>query len=470
MPPPPVPSMPPPPPPSLSSEGAAATAAKSPVKELSYTEKRDLWVERIKLLTDATIARAEHMQLAQEVEKYQRLVRSARYNGISEEDQARLNDHLSEVTGRLDAKKNDLNKVLPRLIDADFWGTTVNSPPGMDEFRKEVHNIIADLSKNMQKLHEKYEELRTKATVAPESHMEIDPPGWQTQEGPPTKRRRLSSGEATIAVSEDVRKPNGVPAGGAGELHNRVLDMEGRVSDLENEIIERDHNLLEEVVSLVQSRMEETQSKPKVEIRSKSPALAAPILGPHPDLTRVETELATTGNQVEELAGEVATLITQMDARDQEHTRLAKENQLLRDRIAALEQQHSTSGTVIEATKAEIQALSAAVQSYITQAPVLTPPPPPPAPLQQVPSLEEILSRIHPSLIQSLHDDMEPLLLNTHQTIQTMLQEQLNHVYTTLLSKMTPTMKTVDVVAAWMERVRRGETFVDNPVQSHNAQ
>ncbi|TFY67464.1 hypothetical protein EVJ58_g1615 [Rhodofomes roseus] len=357
MPPPPVPSMPPPPPPSLSSEGAAATAAKSPVKELSYTEKRDLWVERIKLLTDATIARAEHMQLAQEVEKYQRLVRSARYNGISEEDQTRLNDHLSEVTGRLDAKKNDLNKVLPRLIDADFWGTTVNSPPGMDEFRKEVHNIIADLSKNMQKLHEKYEELRTKATVAPESHMEIDPPGWQTQEGPPTKRRRLSSGEATIA----------------------------------------------------------------------------------------------------------------MDARDQEHTRLAKENQLLRDRIAALEQQHSTSGTVIEATKAEIQALSAAVQSYITQAPVLTPPPPP-APLQQVPSLEEILSRIHPSLIQSLHDDMEPLLLNTHQTIQTMLQEQLNHVYTTLLSKMTPTMKTVDVVAAWMERVRRGETFVDNPVQSHNAQ
>ncbi|KAH9934703.1 uncharacterized protein B0H18DRAFT_977801 [Fomitopsis serialis] len=467
MPPPPVPSMPPPPTPPLSSTSSDhAIVARPPPRELSYTEKRDLWVERIKLLTDATIARAEYLKLTQEVEKYQRLVRSARYNSISEEDQARLDAQLSEVNGRLDAKKSELNSVLPRLIDADFWGATVDSPPSMDEFRTEVHTIISELNKNMQRLHEQYEELRTKATVASETPMEIDAAGWHVHEGPPAKRRRLSIGEANIAVSEDDRKPNGDVLGGGAVLHDRVLNIEARVTDIENEIVERDQTLHEEVEELVRLQVEEHRKQAKAETRSKSPA-SAPKPPPHnAGLQRVEAELATTGSQVEEVAIEVASLITQMDARNQEHARLAKENQLLRDRIAVLEQLRTADAAAIEATKAEIKALSAAVQSYITQAPAQTQP----VPLQQIPTLDEILSRIHPSLIQSLHEDIEPRLLDTHGTIRTMLQEQLNNVYTTLLSKMNPTMKTVDVVAAWMERVRRGEAFVDNPVQSHNSQ
>ena len=98
-------------------------------------------------------------------------------------------------------------------------------------------------------------------------------------------------------------------------------------------------------------------------------------------------------------------------------------------------------------------------------------PPPPPPPVQQVPSIDEILSKIQPSLIQSIHEDMKPYLKDTHDTVQKILQDQLNNVYGTLVTKMAPSMKTVDVVAQWMERVRRGEPFVDNnSVQSHNAQ
>ncbi|KZT68158.1 hypothetical protein DAEQUDRAFT_766544 [Daedalea quercina L-15889] len=466
MPPPPLPLMPPPPVPPSSSQSDAAKTTKPPPQELSYTEKRDLWVERIKMLTDATIARAEHMRLTQEVEKYQRMVRSARYSSISEEDQARLNAQLSDVTGRLNAKKEELNAVLPRLIDADFWGATVNSPPKLDEFRKEVQNVIAELSKNIQRLYDQYEELRTNGINASGTPMAVDTPGLQAHEGPPAKRRRLSSGETTLAINGDDQKLHGIPSGEIGEIRDRVLEMEGRVADLENEIVERDHNLLEEVEDLVAQRMEEEQRKPKTEARPKSPAPVSQPPLPTPNIKRIEDELATTGNQVEELANEVANLITQMAARDQEHAQLAKENQLLREHIAALEKQQTAAS---EANKAEIQALSAAVQSYISQAPAQASPPPPP-PLQQVPSIDEILTKVHPPLIQTLHEDMEPLLRETHQTIQTLLQDQLNNVYGTLVSKMTPTMKTVDVVAQWMDRVRRGEPFVDNPVQSHNAQ
>lgn len=90
--------------------------------------------------------------------------------------------------------------------------------------------------------------------------------------------------------------------------------------------------------------------------------------------------------------------------------------------------------------------------------------------MQQIPSTDEILSKIQPLLIQSIHEDMKPYLKDTHDTVQTILQDQLNNVYGTLVTKMTPTIRTVDIVAQWMDRVRRGEPFVDSSVHSHNTQ
>lgn len=109
------------------------------------------------------------------------------------------------------------------------------------------------------------------------------------------------------------------------------------------------------------------------------------------------------------------------------------------------------------------------MQSYITQVPIQAPPLPPP-PVQQAPSIDEIISKIQPSLIETIHEDMKPYLKDTHDTVQKVLQDQLSNVYGTLVAKMNPTMVMVDIIAQWMERVQRGEPFVDNFVQPHNAQ
>lgn len=293
-----------------------------------------------RLLTDATIARGEHLKLTQEMEKYQRLIQSARYSSISDEDQERLNVRMSEVTGRLDAKKDELNSLLPRLIEADFWGATVHSPPKLDEFRKEVQNIVADLRKNMEKLHEQYEELRTKGlTSSAGEHMDIDA-SMQGDEGPPAKRRRLSTGGTPSVPSNEVIKRDGTQHADAHDLDERLKEVEDRITELEISGIERDNTLLEEVEDIVRHRIDEEQGRLKIDApAAKDPAAVAPQPQPpllDPRIERIERELKKTGNEVEELAIEVAGLITHMAQREEKHAEMAKANQELRERVAAV--------------------------------------------------------------------------------------------------------------------------------------
>lgn len=294
------------------------------------------------MLTDATIARNEHLKLTQEMEKYQRLIRSARYSSIPDEDQERLTAQLSDVNARLNAKKDELNSLLPRLIEADFWGATVNSPPRLEEFRKEVQDIVASLSKNMEKLHEQYEELRTRGLASlAEKPMDIDG-STQAHEGPPTKRRRLSVGGTTSVPNDDNVQRDGIQQENAHDLEERLKDVEERITELEISGIERDNNLLDEVEDIVRHRIDEEQRRAKLNPPApKEPAASGRQPQPQPQLLdprieQIERELKKTGNEVEELAFEVAGLITQMAQREQKHVEMAKANEELRERVAAV--------------------------------------------------------------------------------------------------------------------------------------
>ena len=302
-----------------------------------------LLIQPHRLLTDATIARGEHLKLTQEMEKYQRLIRSARYSSISDEVQERLNAQLSDANGRLNAKKEELNSLLPRLVEADFWGATVNSPPKLEEFRKEVQDIVTTLSKNMEKLHEQYEELRKKglASLARES-MDIDG-STQAHEGPPAKRRRLSIGETISMPNSDNIQRDGAHHGDTHDLDERLKDMEERVAELEISGIERDNNLLDEVEDIVRHRIDEEQRRAKLDVPGPSTPKESGVPAPQPPtqlldskIQQIEADLKKTGNEVEEVAGEVASLITQMAQREAKHEEMAKANEELRERVAAV--------------------------------------------------------------------------------------------------------------------------------------
>lgn len=244
------------------------------------------------------------------------------------------------MNGRLNAKKDELKALLHRIIEADFWGATANSPPKFDDFREEVQNIVAGLSKNMEKLHEQYEELRTKglASLAGEP-MDVDT-STQSHEGPPVKRRRLSiDGTVSIPNGDDIQR-DGVQHRNAHDLDERLKEVEERITELEISGIERDNNLLDEVEDIVRHRIDEEQRRLKLDApASKEPTDPTPQPPPvllDPRIERIEKELKKTGNEVEELAIEVAGLITHMAQREEEHAQMAKVNQELRDRVAAV--------------------------------------------------------------------------------------------------------------------------------------
>ena len=222
------------------------------------------------------------------MEKYQRLVRSARYSSISDEDKQRLDAQLSDVNTRLNAKKDELNSLLPRLIEADFWGANVNSPPRLDELRKEILDIVAALSKSMEKLHEQYEELRTKgvASLAREA-MDIDNT-TQAHEGPPVKRRRLSTGGTTSVSNDDRVQQGSSQQGDPHDLDERLKEMEERIAELEISGIERDNNLLDEVEDIVRHQIDAEHRRAKLDdVAPKDPATQAP----QPQLQLIDTRI-----------------------------------------------------------------------------------------------------------------------------------------------------------------------------------
>lgn len=101
----------------------------------------------------------------------------------------------------------------------------------------------------------------------------------------------------------------------------------------------------------------------------------------------------------------------------------------------------------LEAQKAEIDALKAAVTVYISQ----TKPQPRPSP-----SIDDIVASCRPQLIHAMRQEIQPLLEEMKRAVETMLQTQSTELCNVVLSKLATTLQTVQTIAAWMDSVKGG--------------
>lgn len=111
-----------------------------------------------------------------------------------------------------------------------------------------------------------------------------------------------------------------------------------------------------------------------------------------------------------------------------------------------MQQHHSQMTHILESRSQELTALRAAVTAFISQ-PRLPPPPEPP-------SAAAIIETVRPRLLMAVRDDIQPLLRDLQSEVDKMLREQLGEVSGAVMSQISPTMRSVEAISAWVDRMR----------------
>ncbi|KAI0957464.1 hypothetical protein AcW1_005847 [Taiwanofungus camphoratus] len=420
------------------------------VKELSPGEKRTAWVERIKHLSEAVIFRSEHAKLQAEAQMYRRLAQSWRFGATSEEDKARLNAQLSDIQLQCETKRQELNTSVTKLIELDFWPLPQHGSPPIDASQKQIQVTVSELRGHITELYSLIDQTQTQSPAAVElkSALSMDVHDAQAEEHRPAKRQRLSPGhQEHLLDGVDVQD----------ELRERLLMMERRLSDLENEMVQHDNDLLFEVEDLVQTRLEGLRSMSgKISTIKDGNGDHHSGLNPfsYEHQLHLEQELEITGGQVGELAQEVASLIRRANIGDKENAQLRDENEQLKEQLHALKTQQLQDREAIQANQLEIKALSEAARTCLACSLEKSLP-------SQVPSIEEVVSTIHPILLQTLQQDLQSNFQGMHATIENLLNEQNGHVYSTVLPKMSKTIKAVEILTTWMDCAQKENKMQD---------
>lgn len=100
----------------------------------------------------------------------------------------------------------------------------------------------------------------------------------------------------------------------------------------------------------------------------------------------------------------------------------------------------------LEERKSTLEALTAAVQTFISHPSHPLPPPPTTA--------AEIITTVQPRVLRAARDDIQPLLNEFRAEIDRLLKAQMDEVNGTLLSQISPTIRAVEAISAWVDGYR----------------
>lgn len=275
-------------------------------------------------------ARIDYLKLEREADALAQTLRSSDYEP-AKDHKSRLSSQLAGVETRRDQKKKDLNDMVYRLRDMDFW-PALPRPEGTlltEEKQLEIRRTLDDLKRDVRELRETTKQLREAQSAPPQ------PP--EHSGSPPLKRRRLSTGEEAQPKAKATTPVDDTDAQvAAAELEDKFTTLEGRVSDLENSIVENQNTLYEEFEHRISERLEEHSI-----LQAKDPTTLMPPPpppDPHPGLeeklTTIAANLDIAGSEISEIAEEIADLILRANTCEREVAQLRSENETMRQRIA----------------------------------------------------------------------------------------------------------------------------------------
>ncbi|KAI0362348.1 hypothetical protein OH77DRAFT_1515607 [Trametes cingulata] len=434
-----------------------------PRKELTPEEKRRLWLDRIKLLSVAVQARSEHIRLQEDLQKYERLTKSAHYESLPDEEKAALQKLIAAATSRSQEKQQELNRLAGQLIPEDFWPFAQRAQQAADPGFQMMTEALAIVKKDVEELHGSLAGVQailpssaaavgSAANTAATASAPAPAPAPKPEPGEitgdatarPKKRRRLSTdGGAHIAAlsSAELEK-----------MQDRLAVLTHRISDLQNDLLQYDSKVADEVEAQLDYRM----AGLRLGVGGEAETLADPEAQKR--VEKLSQDIAVAQSRTAEAEAELAKLESYGKSRDEKNASMQQENDTLRKQIEELQANHAEMTKMVDAQRSEIGALNAAVTAYLARPPN---PPLPPGPL----TADAIIEAIRPRLLVAARDDLIPILEEVRAHVQKQLQDQSSQVSTELVSQMGPVVRSVEWISAWIERIR-GPNGPPNPAAS----
>ncbi|KAG1753483.1 hypothetical protein EDB19DRAFT_1903140 [Suillus lakei] len=354
-------------------------------RTLSADDLRKVWHERVDLLFASVKAR-EQLSSAEADLKLNKLGESSRMAGVSN---ARI---TAQTVSRCEAKKKDISDSIQKLTASEFWPAL--KPPDLQS----VETKFFGLKQQILELKDSVGELSTSFSA------------FLILKNPGTASRREE--EATAGPSEVTLSPSALD-----DIQGRLSGVENQLLDLQNDILQRNTIVEDEIDSRIVARLEEVDIFPDED--DLNPSSAAVTAAVQAETAKALDTINITGQQLGEVAQE--------------------ENEQLKTEIAKLKSSAEADAKVVQQNNEQVEALAAALQAYISQAP-----PPPPQPV--IPTHEYLMEELEDHILSGIIKAIEPTLRGMKDDVTKMLNEGNAALYQTLWPKLELVLRMVDTV------------------------
>ncbi|KAI0647248.1 hypothetical protein C8Q79DRAFT_615438 [Trametes meyenii] len=414
----------------------------APPKNLTHEEMRSLWEDRVRLLSQAIEARGELQRLYEDLQTSERLAKSLQYESFSDEDKAAVQNLITTTSSHLQQKQQELNRLVARLVPDDFWPFARREQYHGDPGFNRMTEVVTSLKGKVAVLHEALATAQA-AQLPTDTAVDVSVPATKPEPGEitasasvesttrPKKRRRMSTGEGSQVP--------GTPAAELDTMLERLAALDHRLSELNNDVLQYDSKIEDEVEAQLDYRMA------GLRLGGEGEKLADPDTQKKAE--KLAEDVAHVQARAKEAEDELAKLQSRGQDYDEKNAHFQEQNEILRQQIAELQASQAQMLDTVSAQTSEIRALSAAVTAYIARP---LNPPLPPGPL----TADTIIEAIRPKLIEAARDDLLPILEEVRGHIEKELQEQSTLVTTELRIQMSPLVRSVEWISAWVERIR----------------
>lgn len=337
----PPPARPPPPVPTAPSFLSPDLPQNPPAKSRSLTveELRKLWHERVEsvflhvarfwrasssnllsLMFTSINVHQQYSEAEQKLRSWRQLGASSRKASLSTEDEARMAAKTLDMETAYENKKKEIFDVITKLAASDYWPAV--KPPDLQS----LETKFSSMKNYVSELRDSVNDLNTNFFALLKSK-DKDSGATSNDSGePPLKKRRLEGGDATADTGEIT-----LPSSALEEVQERLTSIASQLSDLQNDIYQRDAIMEDEIETRIDARLEEVDIFSDEDTNLSSDIVTAAVQA---ETAKGLEMVRATNEQLGEVVQEVANLMVQSKANDDEATRVRQENERLKAEIA----------------------------------------------------------------------------------------------------------------------------------------
>ncbi|KAH9945936.1 uncharacterized protein BXZ73DRAFT_72825 [Epithele typhae] len=414
----------------------APSLIPAPRKELTEQERKNIWMERVKNMTEIVQQRIEQIRIREDLKTYEHLATTATVAAMSDGDRAEVKKHIDDIKARERSQVAELNRLLSKLIPKEYF-PFAQPPEKLDEGPyRDMVTLLEALRADMHKLHDTVDALQARSDALapilkelPSLEKASPGPAGATAESSahPKKRRRLSVDDHEGVSAAAVPNPNMPTQEDFERLQARFERLEMRTETFTNELVQYDNLLHDHVEAALDYELYRIGYHPK-NLRGTNAKLTEQV----DDLME---SVAAQKASVEEIVSGRSSLKDDGERQEQANEQQRVKNAELRAQLTQELERGNKIRDKIQEQEDHIAALKRAVQEFLTAAP--SRPPPQLGGL----SLEEVTALLKPKLLEAAHAEIIPLLSNTHEEVEKMLADQTNQVNNSVNTNLSPTVR-----------------------------